>query len=240
VLLAITGVLLVVPSRRAIVYLLLLVVAFELSLGLDGYTYRVLFDHVPVFRGLRAMARVGVFVLMFVALLAAYGYRLLVAALSPAARRAVLGVVALMLLTEYHVTLTFVPYPNSAPEVYRVLQAQPRGVVLEVPPPRANALPGDDARYAYLSVFYWFPIVNGYSGFYPSSYIARLERLRNFPDDASIRQIRADNVKYVIVHASGYSESDLSHITARLRAIGMAELGTYSDGIASAAIFRSQ
>jgi hypothetical protein len=44
----------------------------------------------------------------------------------------------------------------------------------------------------------------------------------------------------VIVHASGYSESDLSHITARLRAIGMAELGTYSDGIASAAIFRSQ
>lgn len=238
-LLAAAGLLLARPSARAIAYLLLLVAAFETSLGFSGYSYGFLHQHAPVFRSLRALSRLGVFVLMFVAALSAYGYRLLVAARSPNARRAVLAIVVLALLAEYRVTLVLVPYPHAAPEVYRSLAAQPRGVVLECPAPHAEALPGDDARYAYMSTFHWFPLVNGYSGVYPPSYVNRLERLRDFPGDTSIRQMRADGVKYVIVHASGYSEAELAQIRARLAAAGMAELGTYSDGVAPATLFRS-
>jgi hypothetical protein len=238
-LLAIAGLLLVIPSRRPIVYLLLAVVAFELSLGLDGYGFRFLHDHVSVFRGLRALARVGVFVLMFVAVLSAYGYRVIVAGWSPRKRRAALVIVAGLLLAEYRATPALQPYVTSAPPAYLALAGQPRGVVLELPVALANEVPGDEAQYAYLSTFYWFPLVNGYSGFFPTSYLERLDRLRHFPDETALRQIRADGVKYVIVHAAGYSETELSQISARLRELGMAELGTYPDGVARATLFRS-
>jgi hypothetical protein len=82
--------------------------------------------------------------------------------------------------------------------------------------------------------------VNGYSGVYPLSYLSRLSRLRSFPDDVSLEQMRADRVRFVIVHASGYSEAEFARIRARLTAAGMAELGTYSDGAAPATLFRSR
>jgi hypothetical protein len=88
-----------------------------------------------------------------------------------------------------------------------------------------------------MSTFHWFPLVNGYSGVYPPSYLNRLERLRHFPDDASIEQMQADGVRYVIVHASRYSGTELAQIRTRLGAAGMAELGTYSDGVAPATLF---
>ena len=67
VFLAIIGLLLRVPSRRALVYLVLLAVAFETSLGVGGYLYPFLHEHVEAYRGLRASARLGIFVLMFLA-----------------------------------------------------------------------------------------------------------------------------------------------------------------------------
>ena len=237
-LLAAAGLLFVTPSRRSIVYLLLLVAAFEASLGFSGYSYRFLYQHVTVFRSLRAMSRLGAVVLMSVAILAAYGYRAVVVARSSWKRNGVVAIVVLALLVEYRVTLTLVPYPNAAPELYRMLRAQPPGVVLECPAPHADALPGDDARYAYMSTFHWFPLVNGYSGVYPPSYLYRLERLRDFPGDVSIRQMQADGVQYVIVHRAAYSETELSAIRTRLESTGMAELGTYSDGSAPATLFR--
>src|SRR5262249_41354606 len=48
-LLALPGLLLVTTERRTIVYLLLLVVAFEASLGLAGYSFSALYYQVPVF-----------------------------------------------------------------------------------------------------------------------------------------------------------------------------------------------
>jgi hypothetical protein len=239
-LLAVASLLAARPSRRVIVYLLLLVAAFEASLGLGGYSFSFLYQHVAVFHGLRAMARLGVFVLMFAAVLAAYGYRLLVSAQPRAVRLAVLAVATVVLLAEYRVTFTLSPFPNRAPQIYRVLAVQPRGVVLELPVPRTDALPGEEAHYAYSSTFHWFPLVNGYSGVYPPSYLARLERLRDFPGEASLRQIQADGVRYVVVHHAAYSAVERSQVRESLAAIGMAELGTFADGAGAATLYRAQ
>ena len=38
-----------------------------------GFSYPILYHHMPLFEGLRAPARLGVYVLFFLALLAAYG-----------------------------------------------------------------------------------------------------------------------------------------------------------------------
>jgi hypothetical protein len=57
-----------------------------------------------------------------------------------------------------------------------------------------------DAQYLYCSTFHWYPLVNGYSGVYPSSYLERIERLKDFPDARSFEQLDQDNVQYVVLH----------------------------------------
>jgi hypothetical protein len=237
--LAIAGLLLRTPSRRTIVYLLLLVAAFETSLGFSGYVYPFLYGHVAAYRGLRAPARLGIFVLMCVAALAAYGFEALASGRSAVVRRTLAAVLAIGLLLEYHVTVAPAPYANTPPPVYRVLSHQPAGVVAEFPVPRLDVLPGDDAEYAYMSTFHWFPLVNGYSGTYPASYLARLERLRGFPDLRSIAQLRRDGVTYVIVHGSAYAEAVFGGLRTRIDASGaLSELGSFDDAEGHAVLYR--
>ena len=170
VLLAMLGLLLRPPPKTALVYLVALVLAFDMSLGLSGHTYRVLYDHIPLYQGLRALARLGIFVVFFLAALAAYGYVALAEWLPAKARPLLAAGLCGLLLIEYRVRpQELVPYPNTAPPLYAWLAAQPRGVVAELPM-RASGLPGADPAYSYLSTFHWQPIVNGYSGFYPASH----------------------------------------------------------------------
>ena len=85
-LLALVGLFLRPPPAVALVYLVALALAFDMSLGLSGYTYRMLYEHVPLYQGLRALARLGIFVVFFLAALAAYGYAALAASLPRAGR----------------------------------------------------------------------------------------------------------------------------------------------------------
>ena len=228
VLLAIAALLLRPPSRRAIAYLLLLIAAFETSLGVGGYAYTFLYEHVSVYRGLRAAARFGIFVVMFLGVLAAFGYTAIVAGRTRRVRLGVAGVLAAVMLLEYRASVGLIAYSASAPPVYRVLARQPRGVVAEFPAPTVDRLPGRDPEWAFMSTFHWFPLVNGYSGNYPPSYLARLERLKGFPDETSIMQLRRDNVRYVIVHRSGYTDEVWTDMRTKLNLAGyFVELGIF-------------
>ena len=235
-LLAIAGLLLRPPSRRMAVYLLLLALAFDLSLADSGITYPVLSRFMSPFRGLRALARLGVFVLMFLSILAGYGYSLLVHARRPAVRAAVCGALMAVMLAEYVTTFTLTDFTASAPAMYRVLAHQPRGVVAEVP----VTDPGDpdEARATYMSTFHWFPLVNGYSGNFPPSYLDRFDRLLDFPDDRALRQLRRDDVSYLIVHEASYSEARVEEIHALLNEAGLADLGGFDDGLGPARLYR--
>jgi hypothetical protein len=239
-LLAVVGLLLRRPSAVAIAYLLAMVAAFELSLGLYGYSYDFLYRHVPVFDALRAPARLGIFVVFFLAVLAAWGHAALGAALSHAGRHAVAIAIWAVLLLEYWVApLALAPFPNEPPPLYAWLAQQPRGLVAEFPLPLPQTLPGDDARYAYMSTFHWMPMVNGYSGYYPRSYITRLVRLRGFPNPTSLERLRHEGVHYLIVHQAGYSPARAeSVVTALLTNPSLKHLGHFSDGRGVAAVFR--
>lgn len=237
--LALVGLLLQVPSRRAIVYLLLLVAAFEASLGLRGYSYTFLYDHVAAYRVLRATARLGMFVLLFVGVLAGYGYQALARGRSAALRAVLAGVLTAGILVEYRAVFPLTVYPNIAPPVYRVLAHQPVGIVAEFPVPRPNTLPGDEAEYAFMSTFHWFPIVNGYSGNYPPSFIERLDRVDDFPGPRSMAQLRKDHVAYVIVHGSAYSAAAFGEIRTRIAAgDALVELGAFDDSDGPAVLYR--
>jgi hypothetical protein len=239
VVLAMVGLLLRVPGRRPIVYLLLMTAAFEMSLGLRGYSYAFLYEHVPLYRGLRALARLGIFVVMFLAVLAGYGYASLVSERSRVVRSAVAAVLVIGLLAEYRTAIPLEAYPNVAPTVYRFLATQPRGIVAEFPVPELGALPGHDAEFAYMSTFHWFPLVNGYSGTYPPSYLARIDRLHDFPDRPAIDQLRRDAVRYVIVHAFHYPPAEWVLLVRRLDDSGdFIQLGRFDDGNGPAMVYR--
>jgi len=240
VLLAVVGLLLVRPSNEALVYLLALVAAFEMSLGMRGYSYAFLYHHVPIFSGLRAPARFGVFVLFFLGVLAAYGQAAIEKALPRAWRMLLAAAICAVLMLEYWVApLRLVPYPNTAPPLYAWLARQHPGVIAELPIPHPEALPGAEARYAYMSTFHWMPMVNGYSGYYPPSYLDQLARLRHFPATPSIAALWRTGVRYVIVHAYLYSPDEARAVLSELAANpSLAELGHFSDGQGDAVVYR--
>jgi hypothetical protein len=250
-LLAVVGLFLRPPRDEAIAYLLALAVAFEMSLGFYGYSYPLLYHHLPVFDGLRAPARLGIFVAFFLAALAAYGHAAIEQGLRGerhATRRSRIGppilavAICAVLMLEYWVApLPLVRYPNTAPPMYAWLALQPRGVVAELPVAPPEALPGDDPRYSYNSTFHWMPMMNGYSGYYPPSYLDNVQRLQRFPDGLSTRTLQRAGVRYVIVHTDAYAfvkRGPLLDALARNHAF--VPLGVFPDGGGTAVVYRLQ
>ncbi len=240
ILLAVVAVLLRPPSRAIVLYALVGVAAFEASLGFRGYSYSFLHEHITAFHALRAPARLGVFVAFSLAVLSGFGYTILTAAVRASSRLIVLGVLLTGVLAEDFTTVPLVTYPNSAPPIYRILASLPPGVVAEFPVPKVDGLPGRDPGYAYASIFHWKPLINGYSGFYPPTYIRRLLDLRRFPEPFSLRVLRRAGVQYLVIHESGYGDDPTAYkqtLSTLDAAEGVRNLGAFSDGEASATLY---
>ena len=238
-LLALVGLLLVTPRPAGIAYLIGGALAFELSLGMYGLAYPVLFEHGGPFQALRAPARASIFCLVCLAVLTAQGMAALLDSLPTVLRRAAAVIVPAVLVLEYWVApLGLVAYANRPPLLYEWLAGQPDGVVAEFPMPRTSSLPGRDPVYSYMSTFHWKPLVNGYSGYYPRSYLQRLDALAQFPDARAIERLRSSRVRYVVVHADAYSSVELERIVAALTASGAETLGQFDDGVSHAVVFR--
>jgi Interleukin-like EMT inducer len=149
-------------------------VAFLLSLGPDvevagrsigSGLYAWLYPYVLPLRAIRASTRIGVLVLLAVALLAGLGVKWLGERLPGRARAPVLVALALLLLLEY---ATFpLPYEQVSPGLRPVDEVLRRergeGVVLEWP----TYVPDADADAMFRSVGHGRRVVNGYSGFVP-------------------------------------------------------------------------
>ena len=240
VVLAIVGLFLRPPDKApiTIAYLLGMVLAYELSLGHSGYSFTFLVNRLEMFEGFRAIARLGIFVVFFLAVLAAWGYAAIASARGIAGR-ILLALAVLILVVEYRVRpLSLVPYPNAAPPLHAWLAKQPRGVVAVMPMPLPDEEPGIDPRVAYLSTFHWQPIVNGYSGFSPPSYRDRLEDVRGFPDEQSIERLRRDGVRYLVVQLWWYRRDERTFVLDALKLrYGLSELGRYYDGNGDSAVF---
>ena len=104
-------------------------------------------------------------------------------------------------------------------------------------PSNAN-LPGRDAVYSYMSTFHWKPLLNGYSGYYPRSYLARLDRLEKFPDFQAMESLREDDVTYVIVHADTYSSAEFESIVEALTDSRLRPLGRFNNGNSAGGSFQ--
>ena len=63
--------------------------------------------------------------------------------------------------------------------------------------------------YMYFSTFRWHKLLNGYSGFNPPWYGALVDRMAAFPDDASMADLHAHDVDFVIVHGAFFRTGEV-------------------------------
>ena len=57
-----------------------------------------------------------------------------------------------------------------------------------------------EAAYSYYSTFHWQWLVNGYSGFFPPSYLRLVRAIENFPDEPSMNEIKSHGARYLVIH----------------------------------------
>jgi hypothetical protein len=239
VLAALVGLLLVAPAPWTVAYAIGGVAAFELSLGMYGLIYPDLYSQLGLLQGLRAPARASLLCLMFLAALAARGCAAIEGLLPANLRKLVPGVVIPALLLEYWVApLPLLPYPNSAPPVYAWLSQQPRGLVAEFPVPQVTTLPGREPAYAYMSTFHWKPLLNGYSGYFPPSYLNHLVGLKDFPARSAIDRLRRTGVTYLVLHSTAYDTAVFKQLLETLTESGLVVVAAYPDGWDQAVVFR--
>src|SRR5690606_19916326 len=180
-----------VRSRTARVYLALGLVAFDLSLGVNGMLDPLLLRAVPPLESLRAPARFGAFVLLAAAVLASLAVARLLDSASARRRWTVSALLIAGLVVEYwSAPVATRQLPLEPLRFHAWLASQPPTVVLELPVPRPDRLWGAETWHQYFSIYHWQPLANGYSGFAPLSYLRLLEALRRFPTDAALEHVQ--------------------------------------------------
>jgi hypothetical protein len=228
-------------DRVRIVQAFGLALAVDLTLGFNGGLFRLLYDWVLPFRGLRVPARADILVLLGTAIFAGYGLTRLMSDLTkPAARMALvataLGIASLESLSPPRL----VPAETDPPVFYSWLKTSPDAVLFEWPvtvPWRLWEMV--DVHYMYRSTLHWRPLLNGYSGYYPASYLALLERMRTFPDTGSLNELQRRGATVIVVHEVQESRPSYAYAVQRLlRDPKVQALGEEKDGDRRVSFFR--
>ena len=194
-------------SRLTVGYVLLAWVAIDLSLGVNGSgLFEFLFYRVGFVGALRVPARTFALLSASIAVLAGFGLSKSIEKLQrlcapPVVLAAISFVFAAVAIEFWSAPLHLMALDVEPPVVYRWLAVQPEAVVLEWPLPGGSSVGlTHEPTYMYYSTFHWKPLVNGYSGHYPDSYIRLLDDMIDFPSDSSIRALHGRGVTHVILH----------------------------------------
>jgi hypothetical protein len=205
--------------------------------------YRVLYDHVPGFDGLRVPARYAMIVAVFLSVTCGFGARALLQRTSRPA------IIALVIGAAFIVEAAFVPMPVNqtwsvagvmppprvepaalAPAVYRELAVLPDArVIAEFP----FGDPAWELRYVYYSTVHWKRLVNGYSGGFPRDYTVRAARLQRIREDPEMawQSLRDAGTTHVIVHEAALPDGDALPIEQWLTAHGAQAVGRYDSDV---------
>lgn len=244
--------------RRAwtLIWFALSASAFVGSLGLNlqiaGWSpYATLLDWMPSFSRMRTPARMAVMVQIGVVFLAAealnWGFRRArIVARSSVRSRAILahGLVWVAGLTAcFEVPLpeqSFIEVPSVDTQrgwIDWLNQNTPRDTVIAHLPFPRGPLPRDyesEAWAMYWGLFHQRRMVNGYSGFFPASYLELKSQLQSFPDDASFAALGSRGVSYCIVRQSFVDQQKLADHSEAIKHWELA----FQDETAGVAIFR--
>jgi hypothetical protein len=202
-----------------------------LSFGpsLPGYAW--LYDTLPLLQGIRGAARFGYLLLVAVAALAGLGMARL--RTHEHGRRWIgSGSFALLVLVHveaFRAPIEYRPF-EGIPAVYDVLVHEPSAVVAEFPFFAPDGV-ARNAAYMLNSTRHWHPLLNGYSGFTPVSYVEHYQAVSEFPDTASIAALRRFGVSHAVVHLERYDAAGAKEMSVSLRSAKGLELVAEDGGI---------
>ena len=184
-----------------------------LSFGPSAGLYALLYHTVPLFDFLRAPGRIGIGVVLALAVFVAYAIAWLQHRW-PAARWVGAAMVAVAVMD-----LCTVPYPMKdripRSSIYTALANDPPGVVVELPYYERRPDFPRHTLYMVNSTLHWFPLVNGYSDYASPSWRENATFLRAFPSENSLRLFEQLRGRYVILHGELYARSELAGVKAR-------------------------
>jgi hypothetical protein len=167
------------------------------------WPYRVLYEALPGWNGIRTPGRMATFTSLALALLAAAGAEAVIRGLRqrrlPAwSAVAVTGVLALAIVTEGR-SIPFDPFDNQAePEV-----PAPLASTADIPQPQLHlpALTAKENRAFQLESTDGFPeIVNGRASTNPAIVLDLVKHMATFPDAATVKELQDYGVKTVVLH----------------------------------------
>lgn len=175
------------------------VLAFWASFGPSAGLYRLLY-YLPAFSFLRAPSRIGVVVVLCLAVLSSFAIaRLLRSAPHRWQRLAAILLGAAALADTFVAPLPLFEAPVLA-RPYRVLAKLPRGIVAEFPFYGERVAYPLHAQYMLFSTSHWMPLVNGYSDVIPDDFRPTATILDSFPSRDAFRVLEHHRVRYIGIH----------------------------------------
>jgi hypothetical protein len=205
-------------DRRIRLHGLGLALAVVMMLGFNGGLYNVLYEWVLPYRGLRVPARAAILMLMGNAVLAGAGVAWMVAHLR--SKRTVTSLATLvvaMATVECLAAPPLIDVGSDTSEWYPMLRGMPEAVVFEWPvtvPWRLHIM--RDVQYMYRSTQHWRPLLNGYSGNYPRSYLDLLYEMRAFPYTSALSYLKRRGATVLVVHEDAGSKPTYDEAIERL------------------------
>jgi hypothetical protein len=204
--------------ETALLYGSIAVLTFWASLGPRAGLYTLLYYTIPVFSFLRAPERMGIVVILCLAVFAAFAVREVRARASGSGK----SLVAVAACAAAILDLNDIPFDwrvaDPIPAAYRVLAQLPRGAVAEFPFYGRRSDFHLHTRYVLASTVHWQPLVNGYSDHIPAEFRTLAATLESFPSPESFDAMRRVRVRYITLNRGrfGYGRRGWPDIERRL------------------------
>lgn len=185
--------------ETALLYGSLALLAFWSSFGPQAGLYRALY-YLPTFSFLRAPSRLGLVVVLCLAVFASFALAAIVNALAPRRRFAAAAVASAAIIAELAVfPLRWATAP-TLPSPYAQLAISPRAPVAEFPFYGERIAFPLHAQYMLFSTRHWMPLVNGYSDVIPADFREAAAVLDSFPSDDAFAVLARRRVRYIAIH----------------------------------------
>ena len=201
--------------------------AFLISLGLNlklgnWQPYEILREFFPGFGNLRNPFRIGYFVQIYLLLLAILFFEWI-----GKRQRQVITLILVGL-----VILEVFPRPAQLAQVPPAIMSD--GIVgpaifLPLPDERATAAYADTVSWMVASLPKSIPLLNGYSGYFPSLHSQLKTLLADFPTAGGLAALRSLGVKTILIHHDWLDETQASRLAEHISNGEILEVETTSD-----------
>lgn len=187
-------------------------------LPLPGY---FLFRFLPLYDGMRVWMRYGIFVSLFVSVLAGLGAAWLLARLKPLSARFACAAILLLVLVDFYPGAQALTNVSGRSVDAWLAAQQGQGAVVQFPFGQ-SAQP----QQTYYTLIHNKPFVGGFFAAFPTSQYQRIQPvLAKFPDTRSVETLRGLGAQWIVVDSTQYKDFD--SIRAATQSLGLQLVGDF-------------